>query len=339
MSTKTLEQLKAENADEVEVTEVLTPENEVIEAEVVAEVITEETEEAGESVEVEAGEETVEAWMQTGGETLEGEQKKGPSFKGLKQKMRAKIDAKDDELSSLRAEIEALKQGGVVQPKTEQPARPKRDDFAYDDSDAYDDAVDAWNDAKLDARLASHAQKQNQQQSVSSEQASIEKSVDQHYERATQLVADGKITEEAYRAADSAVRNAIESVRPSQGDTISDYLIARLNSAGGGSEKVWFHIGNNAEALATLTSKLAGDPAGIDASMYLGSLMNKITASPAKRVSQAPAPGTTLKGDARQSISVNALLKKYKAADGDVQARIDIKRAARDAGVDTKSWS
>jgi hypothetical protein len=125
---------------------------------------------------------------------------------------------------------------------------------------------------------------------------------------------------------------------PNQGDIVSDFLISRLNNAGDGSDKVWFHLGRNTEALAILKTKLANDPQGIDAAMYLGDLRQRITATPPKRVSQAPAPGSRLKGDATQSVSTNALEKKYKAAK-DPQSRINIKREAKNAGINTKLWS
>lgn len=340
MTAMTLEQLKAENTDEVETTEELTPELKVVETEEVAEVTEEETLEAGEPTEEETEGEPVEAWMQTDEQT--SEQHKGPSFRGLKKKLKAKIEVKDEKIAELEARIDSLTNGTVQtqQPpaKAQLPPRPKREDFDFND-DAYDEAVDDWNDKKLDIKLSSLDQERNDTQAVNSAQTSIDEAVDKHYENAAALVADGKVTEDAYRSADEAVRNAIESVMPKRGDVISDFLISHLNGAGDGGEKVWFHLGRNAEALSTLKAKMASDPSGIGAAMYLGELRRKVTASPAKRVSQAPAPGSKIKGDATQSTSVNALLKKYKAAGGDVQARLDIKRAAKEKGVDTKSWS
>ena len=342
MSTMTLEQLKAENTSEVEAPEALTPELEVVETEEVAEVVEVETEEAGELAEGETTNEPVEAWMQTEGETSEGEQQKGPSFKGLKQKLKGKIADRDDEIANLRSEIDALKSGTV---QTQQPTakaqpmpRPKREDYDFDD-DRFDEATDLWHDARQDARQDAREQKTNQATATKSNQSTIAKAVDQHYENAAALVADGKVTEEAYRGADLAVRSAIESVMPNQGDTVSDFLISRLNGAGEGSDKVWFHLGRNPEALSVLRTKLANDPMGIDAAMYLGDLRRKVTASPAKRVSQAPAPGSKLKGDATQSTSASALQKKYNKAGNDVQARINIKREAKAAGINTKLWS
>lgn len=338
MATLTLEQLKAENAPEGEETEELSPETEVEELEVAAEETEEETEEAGESTEEETTEEPVEAWQQTEGQTSDDQQKKGPSFRGLKLKLKATIGKRDDEIAELRAQVNALTKGTAqTQPQTAQPnPRPKREDFSLDD-EGYDEAVDKWNDAKLDARFASHTQQQSQTQAVNTQQAEIEKAVDRHYEGAAKLVAEGKVTEDQYRNADEVVRSAIESVMNGQGDIISDFLISRLNGSGDGSEKVWFHLGRNTEALTTLKNKIANDPNGIDAAMYLGELRAKLTSDPVKRVSQAPKPGSRIKGDAKK-VTGGALLKKYKKAGDDVQLRINLKREAKANGEDVSNW-
>lgn len=338
---QTLEQLKAENAEEVETTETINPDTEEVETEVAAEETEEVTAEAGESTEDETEEEPVEAWMQTEGQTSDDQQYKGPSFRGLKQKLKAKIGVKDDEIARLTAKVEALESGTVTtaapqerQPKL--PPRPKRDDFNLDD-DAYDAAVDVWNDAKLDARLKAHTETAATNAAVNSQQHSIDKAVDQHYENAAKLVADGKVTEEQYRNADELVRSTIESVLPRQGDIVADFLISRLNSAGEGSEKVWFHLGRNPAALATLKSKMANDPNGIDAAMYLGDLRGKLTANPVKRVSQAPKPGSRVKGDATTA-ALSSLQKQYSKATQGTQKSFDLRREAKAKGEDTSKW-
>ena len=338
----TLEQLKAENTEETEETTIPTQEVEATELEAVAEETEEVTTEAGESTEEETNEEPVEAWMQTEGQTSDDKQHKGPSYGGLRRKLKAKIEVKDDEIARLQAENEALKSGTATTaaPQERQPRlppRPKRDDFSFDDEQGFDEATDQWHDSRLDARLNNHTQRQQKEQAVNSQQQAITSAVDQHYENANKLVADGKVTEEEYLNADKIVRGTINQVTQGQGDVISDFLISRLNGAGEGSEKVWYHLGRNQTALATLKTKLADDPNGLDAVMYLGELRATLTASPVKRVSQAPQPGSRIKGDASTS-GESALLKKYKKAEGNVQARIDLKREAKSKGVDTKAW-
>jgi len=350
MSTITLKQLKAENTDENEETETPTQEAPATELEAVAEVTEAVTEgnddQAGELEKSEPESETdgepVEAWMQTEGQTSDDKQHKGPSFRGLKQKLRAKIEVKDDEIARLQEENAALKAGTVQTPvpqESQAQLRPKREDFDHGDDDGFDNAVDKWHDDRLDARLNRHTQTQEKDRAVNSQQQAITNAVDQHYENASKLVADGKVTEEEYLNADKIVRGTINQVTRGQGDIISDFLISRLNGAGEGSEKVWYHLGRNQTALATLKNKLADDPNGLDAVMYLGELRATLTASPAKRVSQAPQPGSRIKGDASTSgDSALLLLKKYKKAEGNVQARIDLKREAKDNGVDTTAW-
>ena len=338
MSTMTLEQLKAENTEEPEVKTELPPESEEAEVLEGAEDPEVESDEPGEADEKETSEEPVEAWMQTEGETSDSEQKK-PSFAGLKRKLRAKhsaeIDEKEAEIARLRAKLE----GAQPQSNSGQlPPRPTRADFDFDD-DAYDAAIDVWNDKKLDLKLNQTFQRTQQQDEQTSQQQAIAQSVDEHWDKAAALVAEGKVTEDAYRSADNAVRQAIERALPKRGDATADILISHLNGAGEGSEKVWFHIGNNTTAQDKLETLLRKDPSGLSASIYLGDHRSKGTATTAKRVSQAPAPGSNVKGDATSASSATALQKKYgKLSQNDVQGRIDLKRAAKAEGIDTSTW-
>ena len=87
-----------------------------------------------------------------------------------------------------------------------------------------------------------------------------------------------------YQNSDLAVRQAIESVLPNQGDLVADQLISRL---GDGSEKVMFYLGRNAAAKEKLKSALSNDPTGISAALYLGEVKRDI-ASPTKRKTRAP---------------------------------------------------
>ena len=229
MPTITLEQLSAENTEEGKAAEDLNPETSETELEAVAEETEVETDSPGEVEAEETNDETVEAFMQTEAEDSdEKQQKKGPSFKGLRQKMQGKIAERDERIDSLEAEVSALRKGPGSLPKVEGlPPRPKREDFGLDD-DAYDEAVDAWNDAKFDSKLKSHTDNQAQKNSVSSKMQAIDTAVNQHYEAVEKLVAEGKVTEAEYHNADQEVRSAIEEVLTKRGDIISDVLISRL---------------------------------------------------------------------------------------------------------------
>lgn len=338
---KTLAELKAENAaaelTETEQSEAITPEPivEEEELEVEEEGADTDTEDLGEGKK----EEVLESWMQTEPEESEGNFNNG-DMANLRRKLKGKVKERDEEIEQLRAENERLKN---PQQQTQQvnqiPPRPTREQFDYDD-DKYDEAVDEWQVKRFRAMQAN----EQQQSQVSSQQQAqldaITKATDSHYERAQKLVESGAISAEAYTLADTAVRTAFEQVFPNQGDTVTDAVISQLNSLGEGSEKVMFHLGRNPTALNSLKSKLTSDPSGMQAMAYLGTLHAKATQSPTKKVSQAPKPATQLKGEENTSSASKPMLKKYQAAhkSGNSQEAFNIKREARQKGIDTTSW-
>lgn len=336
---KTLEELKAENAEaevkaeEAPVTPEVETEEEVAKEETQDSVIPAEDEE-------EEGEETkVEAWMQTEEQASEGAEKKftNDDMAGLRHKMKAKLEDSNGEIEKLRAENEALRRGGSQQAaQTDQlPPRPKREDFDFDD-DAYDSAMDAWYDKRTDAKLAARDNTQTVTQQQKDAQDGFTKSVDQHYERAATLVKDAGISAEMYQSSDKNVRSMIENIRPGNGDLIAEQLIATL---GEGSEKVMYYIGRNQNALNGLQNAIIADPSGMKAMMYLGQTASKVV-TPQQRKSRAPTPATQIKGDASESSSAKAFKKQYDAAakSGNVQKKFDARRAAKKANVDVSNW-
>ena len=336
-----LSQLKAENAKETEEAPVVPQAADDEPAEIAAEEIPEETGELGE-VELEGAEkEPVEAWLQTD-EQLASDGQKKPSFRGLKNKLRKKITARDEQIEQLRAELNELKGGGQRQSQPQaQPrpiVRPKLADFEFDEA-RYEAATAQYQDAVIDDKLQRHAQRQAQQNrqrtQVELQNRQMATAVDQHWERAAQLVADGRIGEDVFREADASVRQSINQAMPGQGDQVTDFLLSRI---GEGSEKVLVHLGRNAEPMAKLQQLLIDDPNGISAAIYLGGLKSKITSKPKARASRAPKPGSVVNGDAKLAANGSDSLKKYKAAGTDIQKRIEIKYAAKTAGVDVSNW-
>ena len=89
-----------------------------------------------------------------------------------------------------------------------------------------------------------------------------------------------------------------------------------------------------------LKNKITLDPSGMQAMVYLGTLQAKVTQAPTKKVSQAPKPATELKGEENTSPASKPMYKKYAAAhkSGNSQEAFNIKREARQKGIDTKSW-
>jgi len=346
---KSLKELKEENAN-TEATEV-----EMDEAEQGLESVTATTEEVeDDAVDIDsddsdkADEEDVdiESWMQTGEENPSNDKKGGfkPNHEAAKtrKRLKAKLHEKDDELESMRAELERLRSGATEQKPAALPPRPKREDFDYDD-DAYDAAVDEWNDKKLDARLSSHSQKsaesQRQEAAVKAQTDRIESSLKSHNERVSKLVGDGKVSEDAYDAAELNVRNAMERLYPNTGDQVTDNLITTLNSIGEGSEKVMYQLGVNPSKLLELQNKIASDPSGFSAVAYLGSLQAQIS-TPTRKRSSAPRPLSKVNGDTNTSGSAGKMQKEYDKAgkSGDIQKRISLKRQAKAQGIDTSNW-
>ena len=342
MATQTLEELKAENATKTEeATEVSLQETAIEDAEDEAaeEDTTELDGQAGPESEEE--EDAVEDWMQSDEQTSQKPKFNDSDMANVRRKLKAKLTEKDDELSSkdrVIAELQAKLKTNNSQPEAPNSKRPRLEDFDHD-TDAYEAATEDYFSHAVDSRLAQHTQSAQQNEAVDRQKKAQEQAVDKHYERAaTELVATGLITEEVFKSADFNIRNTFESVRPGMGNDLADTFISKMQ--GEGSEKVWLYLGRNESALSKLKETLTTDPSGLDSMLYLGELKTRLTASPTKRVSRAPRPGSTLKGGDGSSAGANALKKQYKAAvnSGDIQGRIDLRRKAKAAGHDPSNW-
>ena len=334
---KTLEELKAENAaaEEME-TEAPQVEEEVAEAKAVEEE-TEEQEEAAETSESEAEETDTEAWMQVDEQTSDSEDLTVPvaTHANVRKKLKGTIKEQNSEIEQLKAEIEALK-GGVsqkpVQTNHNMPKRPTLEQFDYDE-DKYSAAMDNWYEAKIEAKLNATTQQATQETKKQQAEQAIQSAVDRHYENAEKLIEQSGIAPDLYRQADVSVRQAIEEVRPGQGDLVTDFVISVL---GEGSERVMYNLGVNKSKLQKLQADLATDPSGMKAVAYLGRLSAELM--PKQRKSNAPPPSRQINGDATSGDPAKSYLKKYKAAGNDVQKRFNIRREAKKAGVDVKNW-
>lgn len=279
--------------------------------------------------------------------TSEDDKKSGfvPNHEAAKRRkqtkaLRGELKEKDSELDELKKQIEALQGNNAHSPEpVKQLTRPTREQFDYDD-DAYDAAIDKYYDDKFSQKLTGQlevnqkkAEQEKQQQSVALAQ---QKSLDSHYERASKLVDDGKITADSYKNADAVVRRSIEAIMPNQGDSIVNALISTLSNLGDGSEKVMYQLGVNSSKLQELNNKLVSDPTGLTASMYLGQLQSQIQ-NPSKRTSNAPKPAISVEGEGGGNGRGGTLHKEYAKSD-DLQTRINLKRKAKSAGIDVSKW-
>lgn len=345
---KTLKQLKEENSQEVaveaevqdEVEQELTDSEQEVETETESEVEAEAEDEKEESKE----EAEIEPWMQTEESATSDDSGFKPDSKYQAKRLRAKLEKKDDELEDLKAKIAALESGQaprVEKPKTENIVRPTLEQYDYDE-DRFNAALDEYYDKRMSNQVTNHAQKAQQEAAEKAQQEAhqnaVKSSVDNHYQKAMKLVESGKVSMELYQESDRNVRQAMERLRPGNGDLIADNIIATLDSIGADSEKVMFMLGRNDSKLDKVTSLLMQDPSGNRATAYLGMLNSEANAVSIKnRRSQAPKPAAKVDGDSNTN-SEEAKLKRKWSRETDVAKRIKMKREAKKAGYDTNKW-
>lgn len=275
-----------------------------------------------------------ESWMSSE-DDAEHEERTVPlnALRATRDKLKGKLSEKDEVIEELKREVQALKQA----PSTAQPPSieaPRYGDF--DTEEEFNEANAKYLQSLVQSTVTQTQQVSQQKQNESAQLEKMKSNVDAHYKRAQELVeSTDNLSAELYQGADLAVREAIESIKPNQGDSLTDTLIARL---GEGSEKVMYFLGRNETARNKLLSKLSADPTGLDAFLYLGELKSKHT-MPAKQRSNAPAPATRVTGS-NEKPSDKALKSKYDKAHSkrDIQSAYQIKKEAKKAGIDTTNW-
>jgi hypothetical protein len=255
-------------------------------------------------------------------------------LKDTRNKLKGRISERNEEIEKLKAEIEALKKkppemqaAGALKPPKE---------FDFDTDEEYQAALEEYHSKSINHRFELIEKNRRDEQRQRQAMENLTKSVDMHYERAAKLVSESGIDPEIYKNSDMTVRRSIETMRPNEGDIITDQLIDIL---GDGSEKVMYYLGRNRPALNQFMVLLSEDPAGIKAAAYLGEQKARLTV-PQKRTSNARPPATKIKGDATTNNSAKRLLKKYQEAHkkGNVQAAYNIKKEARQAKIDVSTW-
>jgi len=256
----------------------------------------------------------------------------------MKRKLKGRLSDSNEEVERLKRENEALKLSITpVITKTKEPLKRPREE-EYDTIQEYDEAITEYDDEMLQRRLHAANAKNAAMSAQAAVKINLDKAVDAHYERASKLIQDNGIDTEVYKQTDLIVREAIESIRPGQGDIVADQVISIL---GEGSEKVLYYLGRNKNALDKFKSLLADDSSGLKASMFLGQQRERLLNSK-RRISAAPSPDDDVTGDNNIATSnkANAFLKKRKAAlkKGDVQLAYDVKKQAKAGGIDVSTW-
>lgn len=255
----------------------------------------------------------------------------------MKHKLKAELHTRDDEIAKLRAELEAVKNGSATHKVADQnmPRIPKLSDPDI----GYDEEKHAERLAEYTAQMVEY--KISQARTVDTEKSrqeqlnnQVKSAVDQHYERALELVNKKLITPENYQAADHIVRKAFEEALPGMGEMVTDNLIARL---GKGSEKVIYHLGINPAALSNLKESLKEDPTGFGASIFLGELKAKFNSASVEKPKQALKPDRPLNGG---KVVISGAKKAYDkaVASDDPVAIMRAKRAAKEKGINTSEW-
>ena len=279
-------------------------------------------------------------WMQTGEQRPDGGKVPVGAHVAMRRELKGQLSERNSEIEQLRQEVQNLKTGqATVAPPpvaTNAAPMPKAEDF-YDQADpdaAYAGAMQRWIDKGVEQRLQAQLTNYQQQQTQQQQDTQLSQALDQHYDRAAQIVTEGLLTAEEYQNSDRYLRQSVESIAPGNGDAFVDALLGRL---GEGSEKVVVSLARNPTYMARFQQSLKDDPSGIAAAGFLGELRGKFNGA-GIRVSQAPRPGTQLQGDV--SANGTSARRQYKAAhkSGNRQKAFDIYSAAKRKGVDVSDW-
>ena len=256
----------------------------------------------------------------------------------MKHKLKGKLHDVESENADLKARLAALETSRTVQPQGDADLKkPSRGDpdINYDE-DLYEQKLANYIEAKIDRKLSNREQSQSTKSQQDQHERQVQSEVDKHYERAAALVSGGKVTEENYQAADHNVRKAVSGVlQNGLGDLVIDNMIARLGS---GSEKVIYHLGVNSTALGELVNCFKSDPTGFAAAAYLGEKKALLNSAQPNKLSSAPKPDRVLNGTAKVGGGTDHKAYSKASSEGNAQAMISIKRAAKARGVDTSNW-
>jgi hypothetical protein len=206
-------------------------------------------------------------------------------------------------------------------------------DIDFDTDDEFRTALEHYENQRFQKLQA----QQQQQAAVDAHKREMETVVNRHYERAAKLIEQHKLSPDVYKQADTRVRNALESVKPGMGDVLTDQLI---KIAGDASEKVMYNLGINQTALNELQSRLINDPSGLSAAAYIGEKRAQLL-QPAKLKSTASKPAKKVTGGVGGPSSTSLKYQNdYKKAqkNDDAQAAYNIRKKAKQEGIDVSSW-
>lgn len=275
----------------------------------------------------------IESWM----DTEDPDKKKDKDFVPvgahveMKNKLRGRLEDKDDELEKLKAENLKLKQVSTPQ---EPLKRPDPED--YTDQTLFDKDLETFKDNEAADRFRRIQANDNQTAKQQEAKRVVKENVDEHYDRSAKLVSESGIEPELFKQTDLKVRKTIENLRPGFGDVITDNLISTL---GKGSEKVMYYLGVNETALNKFQALLVADPSGMRAAVFLGQEQQRLT-TPKKQRSRAPKPSKQHSGNTNLGGNAKSLKRKYDVAHkkGDINTAYKIKQQAKKNKINTSGW-
>lgn len=331
----TLEELKRQNAESEAESDTPIPQNEDVENETELDDVADKIETEAETDSNETETPDIESWMVDEEDSNEETEKQfsGNDIANAKHKLKAKLDKRHNaEVEELKAQIKSLES----KPVQNVSGRPNREDFyEHDDPDtAYEDALYEW---RLNQEMANR-QKEIQAKQVEEYKDKTEKALDAHYERANEFVNKYSISPESYKQAEKTFRESIDNVMPNRGDAVADHLISMIS---GGSERVAYAVGINANKRAELQKSLLEDQTGMKAAIFLGKISQEVSNAARKPVKRNK-PAARANGESKLSGSTleRNLKKKYEKAvsSGSMQGRLDARKEARAANIDVSKW-
>lgn len=274
-------------------------------------------EETGDSEEAEP------AWMQVDEEEEADQTAKETVPLAVLMKQKNKGKEKDAENERLQARVKELES---AQPAQALPKRPRADD--YDTISEHEDAMEVYDHQLLELSRQTATVKTT----VKDNQARTVDAANAFFERADAIVAKHKIDPNVYKEASDNVQTLVEDAFPRMGDAAYPEFLSRLED---GDETTLMYIGRNKGQLLRLEQLFKEDRSGIKAFRHIARLTERNTGAKTK-TSRAPKPAASVNGSGHAGTSSRQ--KKAYDKETDPQKRVNIKRAAKQAGLDVKGW-
>jgi len=252
-----------------------------------------------------------------------------------RQQESAKASDRQTEVDELKAQIAEMQkamntgqqqpQQRQTQPEAQYPPVPLLYENGVDTPEQYSRAYQQW---VSECKRIDESSNQRKQQS--DEYATAMRSKTEGLaKRAAKFATDNKVSVD--RVAD-ALNRATDEV--DEATNIEGSLAYLLDSVGDGGERVAYYIGTNDNAMSQIKALLKDDPNGFKAIAHMTRLAEKLKPKHSKRLSKAPAPDESLRGDGSPASSRKLQEAFDKASKtSDLKAMRDVQKQAEARGV------